>query len=65
MLYANKFNKLLSYSHDDLGVPPKSYGGSLVGLESGKKKIHWKSWECSSTPEDLGGMGLHDLVLFN
>jgi ribonuclease HI len=35
------------------------------GIEDGRKKMHWKSWEWLSTPKSLGGMGFRDLVLFN
>jgi hypothetical protein len=35
------------------------------GFEDGKRKMHWRSWEWLSTQKSLGGMGFHDLVLFN
>jgi hypothetical protein len=35
------------------------------GFEDGKRKMHWRSWEWLSTPKSLGGMGFHDLALFN
>jgi hypothetical protein len=35
------------------------------GMEDGKKKIHWRSWEWLSMPKCLGGMGFCELALFN
>jgi hypothetical protein len=35
------------------------------GVEEGRKKMHWKSWDWLSTPKNQGGMGFRDLALFN
>jgi hypothetical protein len=35
------------------------------GIENGKRKMHWRSWEWLSTPNASGGMRFCDLVLFN
>jgi hypothetical protein len=35
------------------------------GIEEGKRKLHWRSWEWLSAPKKLGGMGFQDMVLFN
>jgi hypothetical protein len=35
------------------------------GVEDGKRKLHWRSWDWLSNPKSLGGMGFRDLVLFN
>lgn len=35
------------------------------GVEQGKKKMHWRSWDWLSSPKFLGGLGFRDLQLFN
>ena len=35
------------------------------GVENGRKKMHWRSWEWLSSPNFLGGLGFRDLQLFN
>jgi hypothetical protein len=35
------------------------------GVEDGKQKLHWRSWEWLSTSKPLGGLGFRDMVLFN
>jgi hypothetical protein len=35
------------------------------GVEEGKRKMHWRSWEWLSSLKALGGMGFRDLSLLN
>jgi hypothetical protein len=43
----------------------KTIANHWWGMENGKRKLHWRSWEWLSTPKALGGMGFRDLPLFN
>ena len=35
------------------------------GVENGRKKMHWRSWEWLSSPKFLGVLGFRDLHFFN
>jgi hypothetical protein len=43
----------------------KSIANYWWGMENGKRKLQWRSWEWLSMPKALGGMGFRDLSLFN
>ena len=35
------------------------------GVEGGKKKLHWRSWDWLTTPKFMGGLGFRDMKIFN
>uniref|UniRef100_A0A8R7UJR6 Reverse transcriptase zinc-binding domain-containing protein n=1 Tax=Triticum urartu TaxID=4572 RepID=A0A8R7UJR6_TRIUA len=35
------------------------------GMENGKKKVHWRSWDWLSSPKYVGSMGFRDMAIFN
>ncbi|VAI29049.1 unnamed protein product [Triticum turgidum subsp. durum] len=35
------------------------------GIEDGKKKLHWRSWDWLSSPKYVGGLGFRDMAIFN
>jgi hypothetical protein len=35
------------------------------GVEDGKKKMHWRSWDWLTMPKSLGGMGFRDMAVFS
>ncbi|XP_073126118.1 uncharacterized mitochondrial protein AtMg00310-like [Henckelia pumila] len=37
----------------------------LVGVEMGKKKMHWKSWDYLCKPKLIGGLGFQKMDEFN
>lgn len=43
----------------------KAIANHWWGVENGKKKLHWSSWQWLTTPKALGGMGFRDMELFN
>ena len=43
----------------------KSIANHWWGIENGRKKMHWKSWQWLSSPKALGGLGFRDMELFN
>jgi hypothetical protein len=43
----------------------KGIANQWWGVEDGKKKMHWRSWQWLSTPKALGGLGFQDMELFN
>jgi hypothetical protein len=43
----------------------KSIANQWWGVENGKRKLHWRSWEWLSMLKSLGGMGFRDFLLFN
>jgi hypothetical protein len=34
-------------------------------FERGKRKMHWKSWDCLVTPKFMGGMRFRDMKICN
>jgi hypothetical protein len=35
------------------------------GSKEGKRRTHWVSWEVMCSPKSMGGLGFHDIKLFN
>jgi hypothetical protein len=61
-------NYVMSYFQVPVGICNKlrtSVANDWWGLEDGKRKLHWRSWDWLSAPKSLGGLGFRDFVLFN
>jgi hypothetical protein len=43
----------------------KAIANQWWGMEEGKRKLHWRSWEWLSSPKEMGGLGFRDFEQFN
>jgi hypothetical protein len=61
-------NHVMSCFQIPIGICNKmkhSVANDWRGIEDGKKKLHWRSWNWLTTPKFLGGMGFRDFRMFN
>jgi hypothetical protein len=60
-------NYVMSCFQVPVGICPKmktSIANHWWGIEDGKRKMHWCSWDWMSVPKSLGGKGFRDFNFF-
>ena len=60
--YVMSVFRLPTSVYDDLAKMMRQY---WWGIEHGKRKMAWLSWEKMKLPKAMGGMGFRDLHSFN